>query len=675
MGTTLTYNGINLQFVKTKTLSEKPKYDDSGTDLLWITKTLRVQTIFTVLDDDTSIPAGVANANGPGQVMAELEHMLWQPRKPLNFEVDGDSVIAVLGGLDSNNGPKPTAVEVTQVTDRTFRIEWEVEVALGGCDEVVQKWASNRWEQEHAIDERGYSMFTTTGVVWVRSDMLINPDGLRGITPPPLHRDFRRTYDFRLQKDGLALHYRIHDTQEYLLPPKGCVKAEFKRGVETINGGAWTAVVKLGLEGFKGMPKKQLINTAVVMAIDGINSLRPIRDPRAGKKRFPYIRKARWSEDGFENKCEVSLEALIATEPRVFNISKNGLFEAGGDAFKGLLISSANVPLNTYFAIKEIMADPDILEEEKKRKIAELRAQEIRRIQAEQRGILRKPPFERLGEPGPMTAFGVDGIDPGIRGKEQFQAMVMAAFRDPCTRDDDKRQLRKGLNNNPIKQPGRLNQRPGVGGNDVPGGGGKIGQGLNEQEADIAENESTLRSFEGPSTSVLRSFTVVPDVLKFEQDNPTLTTDPFGGVYELWETTIDQDIMHHSDVLYPTVDGQNGVEVRTANPGSKVVVEWNCTKVGSAPEIPVVADDNLIPIRTKIRVHAVDVGGDGVSGIFSCSGCSEFKAKDISKIALRPAVAPWMAVEQNQLMPFIPKLIDLSTDSAGTSTLKSNVRP
>lgn len=659
----LRYGDIDLGLVRSVELDQKPVYEDSGTDVRYFLTTLSAETIFTVLDKGLGLPNILAGERSPAAIMARMGHMLMIPRQPLFYAPAGGVLIDLPDGLDSDNGPKPQGLPIiTPITDRTFRVRWKVAVALP-CPEVTQPYATNRWESNHTVDKKGYSTFTTTGSITVRSDMRTNPDQLRGLAVPPLPNDFHREYDFRLSKDGLELNYQIRDEQEYLLPPDGCVDADEESAVVNSNGGAWEADVRVTLEGRKTMPRKALCEMATLMAMQRIRAFGPIRD-RFG---HPIMTGAEFRQKGFENRVSVHLRARLTQNHRVF-VPGGAFFDFGRDLIRGMILAT-QIPIDGGRAARQYFDAQDRLEAEKKREVDLERKRQKALAQMELDSLLKSPPWMRVADPPPLTKPNAPGLDPGFEGNlnapgidlgfhgnKQFRAMLGAAFRDPCFEDS-------GLIARVVQGLEPIPNTPKPPGSKDP-----------EKDA-VKTAESNLRTLAAVGTSRLRTFSVT-DLSQFDKEVGATGYDDYPGAYEAWICDIEQTTDSGSvDVLPATVAGAAAKRVQCSNPVTTVTVKFSGAKLGFQPEVPVVCDDNLVHIKTVIKYSQVDVAADGMTPKFMVAGVSVYKAIDPDKVAMRPAVPPWMAVPMNQIPSPVPRELDLYKDANNTtSRLRSQQR-
>ena len=333
MSTEVTYNGVSLQYVKTRRISQEAKYDQSDTDELYTLVTLDVECLLYFQGGPGGTPAEQAKAT---------EHMLLVPRRPLLMRVGGRDLIRVDSGLDVANGPKPRSLPITQLSDQVFKLSWACEVALrtcqpagvtgpslrtpasaGGAAVDPSAVISNRWTQEESVDDKGHHVVTTAGRLIVRSDMRVNPAAFRRACKPPMLTGFTRQCDFKLQADGLAMDYTIIDKERYMMPPRWAVDAKGTWTSTAQNFGTqWFGEVNVSLTGAKDTPQALLYLTAFSIAQDRMNAGKPLANRKDGRK---MVMGGAIRQGLYENTVEVMLKARLE-QPK-----NDGDPEASGD--------------------------------------------------------------------------------------------------------------------------------------------------------------------------------------------------------------------------------------------------------------------------------------------------------------------------------------------------------
>ena len=693
MATKLEYNGIDLGLVKTVRIQQEPHWDDSHTDVLWFDFTLSVETIFAVNTNLSTIPVvDGAVAIAVDDLIAELRHMLMVPRRDLTYRVSGIAgrnmfSVGAVGGVananDANNGPQPVSCDIVQVTPQTLKIAYTVKFALAECDTQTD-FASNRWEESHDYDEKGYLTIHRTGTLWVRSDMRRNPDAMRAAVLPPLLPDFVRKTSYRVTKDGLALQYAITDVQKYLLPPKGCVDMRGRLAITTPNGGLFYAQVELTLEGRRGMPKKELMQLCSLMAFQKLMSVAPVKD---GNNQ-PLVIQGGWDESLHDNVVTVTLRAMLNQSRKVINPGNNIFKEAGKAIFNigvgGVGGPAGQVVRDGIKIYNYLASDNDLAKE-----IARVYELDVKLAQAnanrEARALLAAPPSERIGFPlvtpdGIPMGQGAAGIDPGLRGDGEFLIAVADTFYDPCLRREAK--LKKP---NDKLDAARNKLKPQIvdelRGGKIGNGNGDLGGGRIRKAEDAIDwpeedIEAAILDLDGAALntkageSVLRSFALVDSVERFEVEEGLAGGDPFPGVYEHWFCNIEDEVNTNATVLPATVEGLPNKKFRMANDVMTTTITWTVSKVCYPPQIPVIADENLVVKTHKIDNSEVGLASDGQSLVFESTGRTVVQSLDPKKVAIRWPVPPWMRLFMADIKPPVPYPLHLSTE-AETSGIRS----
>jgi hypothetical protein len=404
-----------------------------------------------------------------------------RPRKHFEYaslDNTGKHVLLSVSAADeAHNGPSRSAVEIIQVGEAAWIMDYVIDVAVRDC-EANQLFASNRFEVTHDIDHKGYSVITTLGKVVVRSDMKKSPDTLRWVVTPPLPNGFRRKSMYQIQEDGLAMLYRITDTEHYLAPPVNAVDAEGRFTITTVPPGAimW-AQVDLTLEGRKSQSKKQLMETAILIALRRLEAGGAAKDPIKGK---PFVEGGALSEELFENKVSVQLKSRFI--PGQTLLKENGQYNVFKGFWQGFFLGAPFLnPIGPGVAGAAGAAGKEVEPWLAKnggligRKAAEALAAGrkatdwFKKKAAQAAGAKGDPktddnldrkrgkgqkPGAGAAEQAPsapnatvdggmLDRFGVkmdgcdqDGsIDPGLYGDMKFLAILGAAFRDPCVAD------------------------------------------------------------------------------------------------------------------------------------------------------------------------------------------------------------------------------------------------
>jgi hypothetical protein len=237
---TLSYNGIKITMIMTQAFDQTVEYDDSHTDYLYTKVTIKVQG---VINRDLS-PA-LANEKNPATTMVRIRKCLMAPRQKLVWNNSGGPDAPVIGPntmvqspvppyiVDANNGPKPIGLSVTQINESTFMVVYTIETYLNECCTGNKlPYLSNRWKEEHAIDQHGYIDRTISGKIVFTSELTSaktqpgsNNEGIvdhyrSALAPPNLIQPggfYRINQKYTSSEDGLQLMYEIKDRQQYCI--------------------------------------------------------------------------------------------------------------------------------------------------------------------------------------------------------------------------------------------------------------------------------------------------------------------------------------------------------------------------------------------------------------------------------------------------------------------------
>jgi hypothetical protein len=716
MGSLITYNNVSLGLTRTVKVEQKAEYDHSNTDVMFVGNRFNIRSVLTNI-----------GGQSPATTMASIRHMLLQPRKAFLYQAtDNNGVVDLLrvdaGGdgqaLDADNGPKPVSCDIIQVSEGTWIIDYVIDVAVQDCT-ASQLFASNRFETTHDIDAKGYSTITTLGKVFVRSDMRKSPDALRWVVTPPLPKGFKRKSMYQIHEDGLSMLYRITDTEMYLAPPLNAVEATGRFTITAVPPGAilW-AQCDVRLEGRKNMPKRQLMETAILIALRRLEAGGAARDPIKGK---PWVEGGSVSEELYDNVVEVQLKGRILAGTTVLKEGDQynlfyGFWTGFLGAAQGAFVPGqalAAGPLAANWSAKKIMsADLGTTLNSVRDSIADA----IRRAkaaaglaagdkQSDDKIARPRGPGDKPGENGADKApaapfasfegtlldrFGAlpegsdqDGtVDPGLRGNLNFMTFVAAAFRDPCVAD-------AALRNVP---------RPPVKG----GGGGGQGVPVTVPIGNFATDGSEVSddalwtagddAFNREQTAVLRSYgatagggfdygvpnpsldwrnqrlgrlrsqgpdgsvTMTTERALPEDAKPAPPDDPYPGWYESWYCEVEHDFDHYTVALPASKTNTPALSCKWANSLRTVRVRWAATKAMWPPEVPMVLNDtNTIMLRHKMTVPSVEISGDGKTPIFVVAGQTEYHVLDETYALVSYPVPPWLRLPMRAMPGPIPK--------------------
>jgi hypothetical protein len=231
-----------------------------------------------------------------------------------------------------------------------------------------------------------------------------------------------------------------------------------------------------------------------------------------------------------------------------------------------------------------------------------------------------KPAYSELGS--------VQPFDPGLRGTAQL-AMVAAALQDPC--------LRQTITLTPGQIP----------------------------------DQAT------PSTGHVAATVTISPVQPNSSDAELKTGEP--GIYSVYDirTRIVRD--EHMLQLPVGKAGADAAVIQLAAPTHRRVVEWSAEKLGAPPKVPnpnPAGGSNAVLLEAHFDPGQMDVGADGETLRYVCSGRYEYAFRNSDKVRLAAGVPPWLTddVRQQAAQPFLyaDGIFDVNGDgfAGGTVTLK-----
>ncbi len=287
----LTYNDVELPYVRTKGIDYELVMDESGIDPLWTKISVHVESLL-----NRSVigmhPALWVSLNAPS---------LNTPRKPLKFEVNSETLLESSEGQDVHNGPIPKGLKIQEiVSDESMLVSYAVETYQHLCEGGGRNASiiSHRWRETITYDERAFATWTRQGKVVFKGGIV--PDNYRKEFYPDIQRGCKRVKaEFTIAEDGQSYGYTIVDQEKYLLPPQGAFKASGEYIESAANLAERIGECRVRLEGSKTSSKPALIALAVTICLD---KLKP-----AGRIIYPMA--AAIKEDLYDNVVECSVKA------------------------------------------------------------------------------------------------------------------------------------------------------------------------------------------------------------------------------------------------------------------------------------------------------------------------------------------------------------------------------
>lgn len=312
----LTYNGIDLSYILTKSIEQGPFYDPSRTDQLYTKIVLRVESIVTL---GTAPASGDADATA---IAARIRHMLTRPRRALVYSVGGSTYLNIAEasgrtGGDDANGPKPLeGCRVVPCGTSSYHVEWGVEVCVTDCaagestGSDSRGYLSLKWSEATVYDANWYATKRRTGLMIVSSRGRDEPDKLRAVVTPLVDQGFRReSAEYSLSEDGLHYRFSFVDKQLHRPPPFPATKMSGSM-VESVPlpGAKRRGMIHVRLEGPPGIPCRDMLNTAIAICMQRANE-GDIFSGRGGRLLVGGSFKESLNDD--ENSIDVTLEYLM----------------------------------------------------------------------------------------------------------------------------------------------------------------------------------------------------------------------------------------------------------------------------------------------------------------------------------------------------------------------------
>ena len=263
------YNGIDLSYVLTQSVTQEPARDPSGTDQLYTRIRIEVRAVL-----NAGLNPSLGASDTPARQIPRIRHMLTAPRRALYYAAGGSpggAVIDLPAGRDDHTGPWPDApaLTVTHVTEATYVVTFAVVVCLTDCGTAPPEYLSNRWQESINYDANWHATRRVVGTLITSGRAPGSPDDLRLLVTPGVPPGFRReSADYQLSEDGLTVRYTFADRQLAKVPP---FPATTMRGrqVETtpMPGGKRKGEIQLSLTGPPTVNPRDLLGVAIRVAM------------------------------------------------------------------------------------------------------------------------------------------------------------------------------------------------------------------------------------------------------------------------------------------------------------------------------------------------------------------------------------------------------------------------
>ncbi|HWA97915.1 MAG TPA: hypothetical protein VG713_05460 [Pirellulales bacterium] len=285
MGTTVTYNGVTLQNVITRTWDQEVEYDQSGTDVLFTRYKLAFEGIMHVQGEVGSgtapnIYSGNSGTTNAVTALNDISKRLWEPRRELVVNFGGVEALRVIGGYgtngDVNNGPRPQRVSITHVaSNRVFRVSFAIECATVFCADQTSTASgfilNNRWSISEEMDDDFFITRTIRGQLRL-STALVVAHAFKGACVPSLEPGFKRaSLSYEVAADGLTCDYTVVDRQVHTSAPWPATSINGTHTESTDDGVTYASHLSVRLTGHAGADKRALIALAVAVADAKLN--------------------------------------------------------------------------------------------------------------------------------------------------------------------------------------------------------------------------------------------------------------------------------------------------------------------------------------------------------------------------------------------------------------------
>jgi hypothetical protein len=220
MSTSITYNGITLELVKTNLISRSPIFSPDGVDYLYTHWDIDINCVYNPGATSYNSDGSSSNTLLPAPTDVNIRHALSLPRQALLITVGSDALINI-SGVDSNNGPLPKKVDITRITGvSAFYVRFQVECWINECPgDQPPVLLTNRWQVHDHIDENFLTTKITRGVAVFRTDLLVgaanSPDHYRDQAFPPIPLGFKRIQiDATMHPSLNSLSYEVIDQEQ-----------------------------------------------------------------------------------------------------------------------------------------------------------------------------------------------------------------------------------------------------------------------------------------------------------------------------------------------------------------------------------------------------------------------------------------------------------------------------
>jgi hypothetical protein len=539
-------------------------------------------------------PAGVGE--NPGDAVARVRHMLLQPRQSLTYTTPDGAVLVQAGpGNDAANGPTPIGIPVvTPVTAGSLLVDYTVECHLTDCGAAGNReFLSLRWTEVVTIDEMWRTVKQRNGTLIVRTG--VDPDALRFRVTPGVPQGFRRESSrYELNETNLTVRFAFTDRELMRPPPAPALRLRGRQVESTPMPGALRhGEIMLQLDGPKGVNPREMLNAAIRIAMSRVHASGG-QVGRGGRMLIGGSIAESLNDD--ENRVELALRWTM--KPVAGRSSGRGLSDASMQTVPNVYLDG----LGSGSPVFPPMPPPQ----------PNAQGREMAALPIGYASWVGAP----LPGSDPKRTIGglTRGTAPDIR-------LIAAALNDPCGQTAVIQELR----------------------------GGNLWAGVSEDGVMV---QVVNTAGEGYGPPYYPGFADSQDAL--------YGTDSSPGVYDHYELTAIYKDSGGNAVCPSTKEGEKAIQVKVMNSLLTMRLEWTATRTGGTPVFPSVKPtdgSNIVYLGGTIPVGHVDVGGDGVSLVYSASGIFDFAFLDASTVSIAAPVPPWLNLgaafdEPNQMFAF-----------------------
>lgn len=342
------YGPISLPYPLTTQFSQEAVADDSDTDRVYSKFDIIVQALI-----NGNYAGSLVNSILPGRVITNpadimdlIRSTMMTRRQKLSAVCNGVDLIPRIpttaesgtykGYVDAKNGPIPISCTINSLNNTTYLITfhivahyWEKNQINANSPFVTNlpgnSVLSNRWMETVEIDQRNFSKKTREGKYIIASnnpaawtaDQARETMAFLGIPRGCV----RSGANYTVSPDGLALQFRISDTEVYKQPPEGAFEAQgFYMESAPQRGPIRFVEAHVTLKGDKTSDQSRLITTAVGVVTSKIAVNARYINPGDQVNALPQS--CGLKVDMYDNVVEFQMRAMVrANRERIGNVN------------------------------------------------------------------------------------------------------------------------------------------------------------------------------------------------------------------------------------------------------------------------------------------------------------------------------------------------------------------